>query len=76
MANLNDKHSENILGKWYVDTGCIFCGLCGEYAESSFRPATDGAQHIVYHQPTTEAEIAAAQESMESCPVDAIGNDG
>ncbi|MDB6022109.1 MAG: putative ferredoxin [Pedosphaera sp.] len=76
MANPNDKHPENVPGRWYVDTACIGCGMCEEYAEFSFRPASDGSQHIVYRQPVTDAELAAANESKESCPVDAIGNDG
>jgi ferredoxin len=76
MAKSNEKHPENILGPWYVDTDCICCALCGEYAPASFQPVEDGAQHAVYHQPTTVEELAAANEAKEGCPVDAIGNDG
>jgi ferredoxin len=76
MANSNERHPENVPGAWYVDTNCIICGLCSEYASASFRVSTDGNQNIVYHQPSTQAEIKAAMEVKESCPTDAIGNDG
>lgn len=76
MANLSDRHPENVAGSWYVDTSCISCGLCGEYAASSFKSSADGSQHIVYHQPVGDAELTAADDAKENCPVDAIGNNG
>jgi ferredoxin len=76
MADSKSRHAENVPGPWYVDSNRISCGLCGEYAAASFRPADDGSQNIVYCQPTTAEELAAAFESKEGCPVDAIGNDG
>lgn len=76
MANPNERHSENAPGAWYVDSSCIICGLCGEYAPSNFRTAADASQNIVYRQPSTPAELAAAQEVKEGCPTDSIGNDG
>ena len=30
MADKNDKHPENVTGKFYVDTQCIDCDLCME----------------------------------------------
>lgn len=76
MPNRNDKHPENVPGPWYVDTSCIICGMCDEYAPATFRVANDGSQNIVYRQPVADAELAAAKEAKEGCPVDAIGNDG
>ncbi|EEF59662.1 ferredoxin [Pedosphaera parvula] len=76
MANLKERHPENVPGPWYVDTSCIQCGLCSEYAPASFRESPDGTQNIVHHQPITNNQINAALEVKEGCPVDAIGNDG
>ncbi len=76
MANKNDRHSENVAGAWYVDSSCIICGMCPEYAPETFRFSNDGVQSIVFRQPVTEAELAAAAEAKEGCPTESIGNDG
>jgi len=76
MANQNDRHAENVPGRWYVDAICIICGMCGEYAPETFRASADGTQNIVFRQPVTPQELEAAKEAMEGCPVDSIGNDG
>lgn len=76
MATNENKLPENVPGKWYTTDDCIICGLCGELAPESFRLGADGDVNIVYHQPTTPDEIAAALEALDACPVEAIGNDG
>lgn len=68
----NEKHNENVLGDFWVNDQCIDCGLCYEVAPKTFRIASDGSQSIVYQQPTTDKEIADAQEALECCPVEAI----
>ena len=76
MTNIDNKLAENVPGSWYTNDECICCGLCGDKAPLSFQPTTDGDYHIVYRQPATEDEVAAALEAMDACPVDAIRNDG
>jgi ferredoxin len=76
MADPNDRYSKNVPGPWYVDNTCIACGLCENIAPSIFRYSADDGQNYVHHQPKTLAELALARDAMESCPVDAIGNDG
>jgi len=41
-----------------------------------FRRDDDIGFSIVFHQPGSEFERRKAQEALEGCPVEAIGNDG
>ena len=75
MANLADKYSENVAGKFYVDTQCIDCDLCRETAPSNFTRQDDGGYSYVYKQASSPEEEAQCKEAMEGCPVEAIGND-
>lgn len=76
MADPKDKVSDNVPGKWYVDTQCIDCDLCRTTAPDNFRQNPDEGYSFVYKQPENEDEERLCQEAMEECPVDAIGNDG
>ncbi len=75
MATLADRYSENVTGKYYVDSQCIDCDLCRETAPANFTRQDDGGYSYVYKQPETPEEEAQAKEAMEGCPVEAIGND-
>ena len=76
MANQNDKFSENAPGPWYVDSNCIICGMCSEIVPSVFATSPDGHHNYVHRQPASPEERLGAQEAMDACPVEAIGNDG
>ena len=76
MADKANRYHDNVPGPWYVDHSCIICGLCGEYAPDVFRVSADLDHNYVFHQPATADELAAAEEMRQTCPVDAIGNDG
>lgn len=76
MANPNDRYRENVAGPWYIDTTCISCGQCDDALPSVFRRSDVDGQNYVHRQPVSEEEWKAAEESRESCPVEAIGNDG
>lgn len=76
MADKTNRFEDNAPGPWYVDTACIGCGMCGEYAPSVFAEAAERDHHFVFRQPVTAEEINAAEEARQGCPVDAIGNDG
>jgi len=74
MADKENKVEQNVDGKYYVDTECILCGVCYETAPENF---DEGDQYAyVKKQPENEDEEELCQESMENCPVDAIGDDG
>ncbi|MBL8151041.1 MAG: ferredoxin [Blastocatellia bacterium] len=76
MANKDQKHPENVLGRYYVDVECIDCDVCRDTAPNNFTRQEDGSYSYVYKQPENEEEEAECQEAMESCPVEAIGCDG
>ena len=76
MADREDKNSENIAGKFYVDSQCIDCDLCRETAPNNFVRNEDSGYTYVSKQPAGDEENAQCVEAMEGCPVEAIGNDG
>ena len=76
MADVANKYSENVEGKFYVDDQCIDCDLCRETAPANFKRNDDGGHSFVYKQPESPEEEALCREAMEGCPVEAIGPDG
>ena len=76
MANINDKLSGNIQGKFYVDQQCIDCDLCREIAPKNFTRDNVVGYSIVYKQPETKEENEQCLEALKGCPVEAIGDDG
>ncbi|HET9795045.1 MAG TPA: ferredoxin [Thermoanaerobaculia bacterium] len=76
MADPNDRYPENAPGKYYVDTQCIDCDVCRVTAPNNFRREEDKGYSFVSRQPANPEEQAACQEAIDSCPVEAIGNDG
>ena len=71
-----DKVPGQALGRYYVDANCIDCDVCRETAPENFMANEDEGYSYVFKQPENEEEEAQCQEAMESCPVEAIGNDG
>ena len=76
MADLANKYSENVTGKYYVDNQCIDCDLCRETAPDNFKRNDDGGYSFVYKQPSSPDEEARCKEAKEGCPVEAIGDNG
>ena len=76
MATKEDKYEDNVPGKYYCDTECIDCELCREIAPDNFGRNDDGGYSYVIKQPNEQGEADACAEAMESCPVEAIGDDG
>ena len=76
MANPADRLIQNTAGRYFVDSTCIDCNLCRDIAPAVFVRADEIGFSIVQRQPVSPDEIALAEEARESCPVDAIGNDG
>ena len=76
MAEKENAYPENKAGKYYVDNNCIVCGICVDVASDNFS-FTEGDKHAyVSKQPENEEETDLCEEALNSCPVDAIGNDG
>jgi len=76
MADPEAKQPENLGGKYYVDDQCIDCDVCRETAPNNFMRQEDNGYSYVYKQPENEEEEVQSKEAMESCPVEAIGDDG
>jgi ferredoxin len=75
MANLLDKLSQNIAGRFYVDSSCVDCDVCREHAPAHFRRDDEIGQSYVFCQPETPEEIALCREAVEGCPTESIGED-
>ena len=76
MADPDDKVEGNVPGRYYVDSSCIDCDVCRETAPNNFKANEDEGFSYVFKQPANDDEEAQCQEALESCPVEAIGNDG
>ena len=76
MAQIEDRWPDNLPGKFYVDEQCIDCDLCREVAPEFFRRNDDQGYSYVFNQPDSQDEVGECEEALESCPVEAIGNDG
>ncbi|MBN1648256.1 MAG: ferredoxin [Spirochaetales bacterium] len=75
MADKNNKVNGNISGKYYTDNNCTGCGLCESEAPENFKLNDDGIA-IVIKQPSNDSENEQCKSALESCPVDAIGDNG
>jgi ferredoxin len=76
MANTIERLSQNISGRYYVDSTCTDCDLCRATAAAFFRRDDEIGFSIVHRQPVTPEELALAEEALKGCPSDSIGNDG
>ena len=76
MPDKDAKFSENTPGEYYVDSECIDCDLCREVAPENFERNEDEGHSYVVKQPETPEERELCEEARESCPVEAIGQDG
>ena len=75
MANKNDMVPENVSGRYYVDSNCVFCETCIELAPENFASHNDEYAYVK-KQPENDTEEEACRGAMTSCPSDAIGDDG
>jgi ferredoxin len=76
MANKDNKTTKNVPGQYYVDKECIACNMCVEIAPDNFKIDDDEGMAYVAVQPATDDAKAQCAEAKNSCPVEAIGDDG
>ena len=76
MADKEEKFEENVRGKYYVDSSCISCDACSAAAPENFKLDEDLDHAFVLKQPISKQEEDECKEALESCPVEAIGDDG
>ncbi len=75
MADKSDRYPENVPGKYYVDGNCLYCETCIELAPDNFTSDNDEYAYVL-KQPDNDSEEVRCQEALDSCPTDAIGDDG
>ena len=76
MADPKDKVADNVAGRYYVDSQCIDCDVCRVTAPANFQREETRGYSYVFRQPEGADQEAQCQEAMDSCPVEAIGDDG
>jgi len=76
MADKANKVENSVPGKYYVDQECIGCGMCHEVAPDYFVMNDTAGVAYVAKQPNDDDSIAVCSEALNSCPVEAIGEDG
>lgn len=76
MADPADRVPESVPGTYYVDSQCIDCDVCRDTAPDNFTRSDDNGYSYVYKQPETDDERQLCEEALQTCPVEAIGNDG
>ena len=76
MADKEQRLEDNAPGAYYVDSECIDCDLCREVAPENFTRNEDEGHSFVNKQPETDEERELCEEARDSCPVEAIGEDG
>lgn len=76
MPDPSRKWQQNAPGAFYVDQDCIDCNLCSEIAPDNFHVEEEQGHDFVFKQPFGEPELELCLEAKDSCPVEAIGDDG
>ena len=72
MADLRRRHPLNATGPWFVDLGCISCDTCTDISPEIFWRDPERKAYVREHRPQEEKLFRAA---LESCPVDAVGDE-
>ena len=73
MADPARRHPRNAPGPWFVDTACISCDTCTDISPEIF--GRDEARKA-YVRELRPAEADLFRAALESCPVEAVGDEG
>ena len=76
LSSIKQRIKENAPGKYYIIDKCIGCSLCYELSPRNFSMNLDEGYDFVFKQPETQEDEARCLKAMQSCPADAIRNDG
>ncbi len=72
MADVDDKITDNVAGKWYVDSNCIDCDVCRTTAPNNFEANEDEGYSFVNKQPENDEETEQMEESMRGVVVNEL----
>ena len=75
-SSIKQRIKENVPGKYYIVDKCIGCALCYELSPRNFSMNLDEGYDFVFKQPETQEDEALCLKAMQSCPADAIRNNG
>ena len=75
-SSIKQNIRENVPGKYYIIDKCIGCSLCYELSPRNFSMNLDKGCDFVFRQPETQEDEARCLKAMQSCPADAIRDDG
>jgi ferredoxin len=73
MADPARRHALNAAGPWFVDARCISCDTCTDVSPEIFGRDEARKAYVRAYQPEDEALFRSA---LESCPVEAVGDEG
>ncbi|MFZ5479983.1 MAG: ferredoxin [Myxococcota bacterium] len=73
MADPTRRHPDNVPGPWFVDVRCISCDTCTDVSPEIFGRDAARKAYVREHRPG-EADLFRA--ALESCPVEAVGDEG
>lgn len=76
LSSIKQRIKENAPGKYYIIDQCIGCSLCYELSPRNFSMNLDDGYDFVFKQPETQEDEAKCIKAMQSCPADAIRDDG
>lgn len=76
MPEKENRLPDNAPGRFYVDDQCIDCDVCRDTAPANFTRNDENGYSYVFKQPKTPEELALCVEAFDTCPVEAIGDDG
>ncbi len=72
MPDVSKKHPRNVDGPWFVDMNCISCDTCTDISPEIFGRDDDRRAFVREHRPE---EAKLFQFAVESCPVEAVGEE-
>jgi ferredoxin len=70
-SQLDERWSENVSGRYWVNKHCIDCDLCRTTAPRNFERSDDGYSYVA-RQPESEQERIDCLTARNDCPVVAI----
>jgi ferredoxin len=76
LSSIKERIKENAPGKYYIINKCIGCTLCYELSPRNFSMNLDEGYNFIFKQPETQEDEARCMKAMQSCPADAIRDDG
>ena len=76
LSSIKQRIKENVPGKYYIVDKCIGCALCYELSPRNFSMNLDEGYDFVFKQPETKEDEARCLKAKQSCPAEAIRDDG